>query len=332
MGRASKNIKHARNIARKFAFKVLTDKKASKSAKKMALKVYLKVNRKFNRRVRANKNRHINRRHMHSMKKVHKIHNKRGAHRAVHHLKRVVNVKSHISRSEIKHLSKNMVKKILKAASNVKAAHIMAKKFAIKILRNPKSSKSMKKMAIRVFRNLKRKINKMGKHAKNHFNQRHSRHHMTHGRHNTHGVKHHNAQRHHAAPRHHAQRQHNAQRHQAPRRIVKKSAKQMSITLKKNISPGKINKLSRAIAKKMIKLSPNAKIAKKLAKRFVMRVLRNPKATRSMKIMAIGVLKTVNAHKKNAHHVVHQRLQRKHQVLKRGINEPTKKKLAKPQR
>merc|ERR1711957_622327 len=154
---------------------------------------------------------------------------------------------------------------------------------------------------------------------------------MTHGRHNTHGVRH-QAQRH-AAPRHHAQRQHNAQRHHnAPRRIVKKSAKQMSITLKKNISPRKINKLSRAIAKKMIKLSPNAKIAKKLAKRFVMRVLRNPKATRSMKIMAIRVLKTVNAHKKNAHHVVHQRLQRKHQVLKRGINEPTKKKLAKPQR
>merc|ERR1711957_819411 len=153
MGRASKNIKHARNIARKFAFKVLTDKKASKSAKKMGLKVYLKVNRKFNRR--ANKNRHINRRHMHSMKKVHKIHNKRGAHRAVHHLKRVVNVKSHISRSEIKHLSKNMVKKILKAASNVKAAHIMAKKFAIKILRNPKSTKSMKKNGYQSFQKSK---------------------------------------------------------------------------------------------------------------------------------------------------------------------------------
>lgn len=81
----------------------------------------------------------------------------------------------------------------------------------------------------------------------------------------------------------------------------------MTVTLKKNISPAKIIRMSRAIAKKILKVSANPKLARKLAKRFVMKVLKNPKATRSMKVMAIKVLKAVKSHKKTAprRHVIH---------------------------
>jgi len=244
--------------------------------KKMALKVYMKISKKAQKR---NIKRHLHLNNPH----VNRIHGHHGAHRAAHHIKRSVNVRRHISKTQTHDLSHTVVNKILRKSTSLHAAHTAAKRFAVKVLRDKKATISMKKMAIKVFRRIKKKLQQVGNHSQHH------------------------------AQRHHVQRHHNVQR--VPRHVARGANKKMSLTVKKHISPNRIAKLSKAIGQKILRVAKSHKKAGRIARKFVMKILRNPKATRSMKIMAIKVLR----HVRNVQRTSHKKHHNQHPVHRRAL-------------
>merc|ERR1712222_196161 len=83
--------------------------------------------------------------------------------------KRAINVRKHISHAKISRASHVIAKKILKNSSNKHVATALAKKFALRVLKDPKATSSAKKLAIKVYKKvLRNKIAHKSHHSNHH--------------------------------------------------------------------------------------------------------------------------------------------------------------------
>lgn len=158
--KSSKNIYQARRVAKKFALKILLNKKSSPSAKAMALKVFMKVNKKFLKNKKKNIQTYNAYRQNRIKRQSRPLSHRNVARRMVRNLQGVI--QRNFSAKKISLASKSLANKIFSVAKNPEMAHKLAKKFALKILRNPKASRSIKKLALKVYRRVKR-VNSMSR-------------------------------------------------------------------------------------------------------------------------------------------------------------------------
>merc|ERR1711957_588566 len=110
--RSAKSPRHAKAVARKLVLRILSNPKNSRKTKRMALKIYRNVTKII-------RNVHHTRKNIHRVRyiKSHKI--AMAAHhsvkRAAKLLKKTVNVKAHLSKKNVRRMSKVIAHKILRA-------------------------------------------------------------------------------------------------------------------------------------------------------------------------------------------------------------------------